>query len=45
MADPEVYSNGEKAKAVQKEINELSEKLEELNLQWMEAEEKLEALS
>ena len=45
MADPEIYSNGEKAKAVQKEINELSEKLEELNLQWMEAEEKLEALS
>nr|MBP3281031.1 ATP-binding cassette domain-containing protein [Treponema sp.] len=45
MADPDVYSNGEKAKAVQKEINELSEKLEELNLQWMEAEEKLEALS
>ena len=45
MADPEVYSNGEKAKAVQKEINELSEKLEDLNLQWMEAEEKLEALS
>lgn len=45
MADPDVYSNGEKAKAVQKEINELSNKLEELNLQWMEAEEKLEALS
>lgn len=42
MARPEVYSNGEKAKAVQKKIDELAEKLEELNLQWMEAADALE---
>ncbi len=42
MSDPEVYSNGEKAKAVQSKIAELSDKLEELNLQWMEAAEELE---
>lgn len=42
MAKPEVYSNGEKAKAVQKKIDELEEKLEELNLQWMDAAEALE---
>ena len=42
MAKPDVYSNGEKAKAVQKKIDELAEKLEELNLQWMEAAEALE---
>ena len=42
MAKPEVYSNGEKAKAVQKKIDDLAEKLEELNMQWMEAAEKLE---
>ncbi|MBQ9205487.1 MAG: ABC-F family ATP-binding cassette domain-containing protein [Treponema sp.] len=34
MADPEVYSNGEKAKAVQAKIAELSQKLDELNAQW-----------
>ncbi len=45
MARPEVYSNGEKAKAVQKEIEKVSESLEELNLQWMEAAEALEKLS
>lgn len=44
IADPEVYSNGEKAKAVQKKIEELAEKIEELNLQWMDAAEKLENL-
>lgn len=42
MAKPEVYSNGEKAKAVQKKIDDLAEKLEELNMQWMEAAEKFE---
>lgn len=42
MGKPEVYSNGEKAKAVQKKIDDLAEKLEELNMQWMEAAEKLE---
>ncbi len=45
MARPEVYSNGEKAKAVQKEIEKVSESLEELNLQWIEAAEALEKLS
>ena len=37
MADPEVYSNGEKAKAVQAKIALLSQKLDELNNQWEEA--------
>ena len=34
MGDPAVYSNGEKAKAVQNEISALEEKLEELNAAW-----------
>ena len=42
MASPEVYSNGEKAKAVQAKITELSQKLDELNAQWEEAAMKLE---
>lgn len=42
MSDPEVYSNGEKARAVQSKIAELSAQLEDLNLQWMEAAEELE---
>ncbi len=42
MADPAVYSNGEKAKAVQKKIEELSAKLDELNDKWMEAADNLE---
>ncbi len=42
MAKPEVYTNGEKAKSVQKKIDELAQKLEELNLEWMEAAEALE---
>ena len=42
MALPEVYSNGEKAKEVQKQIEELAAKLDELNEAWMEAAEKLE---
>lgn len=42
MADPEVYTNGEKAKSVQKKIEDLAQKLEELNLEWMEAAEVLE---
>ncbi|WP_296325306.1 ABC-F family ATP-binding cassette domain-containing protein [Treponema sp. UBA3813] len=37
MANPEVYSNGEKAKAVQAKIAQLSQKLDELNAQWEEA--------
>lgn len=42
MADPAVYSNGEKAKPVQKKIEELSAKLDELNDKWMEAADNLE---
>jgi ATP-binding cassette subfamily F protein 3 len=42
MANPEVYSNGEKAKAVQERISELSAKLDDLNARWEEAALKLE---
>jgi len=42
MADPEVYSNGEKAKAVQAKIAQLASKLDELNSQWEEAAMALE---
>ncbi|MBP5252061.1 MAG: ABC-F family ATP-binding cassette domain-containing protein [Treponema sp.] len=42
LADPEVYSNGEKAKSVQKKITELSEQIETLTLQWEEVSEKLQ---
>ncbi len=42
MGLPEVYSNGEKAKAVQKEIELLSKKLDELNEAWETAAEKLD---
>ena len=34
MSDPAVYSNGEKAKAVQADISKLEAKLEELNAAW-----------
>ena len=39
MADPSVYSNGEKAKAVQRELNEIVSKIEEVTEQWMLASE------
>lgn len=42
MADPNVYSNGEKAKAVQKKIEELAKQLDDLNEKWMEAADALE---
>ncbi len=42
MANPDVYSNGEKAKAVQKKIEELSARLDDLNEKWMEAADALE---
>lgn len=45
MANPDVYSNGEKAKAVQKKIEELSAKLDDLNEKWMEAADALEKFS
>ena len=35
LADPAVYSNGEKAKAVQREINDLAAQIEEVSEQWM----------
>jgi len=41
MGNPEVYSNGEKAKAVQNQINELEAKIEEKTAQWESASEKL----
>jgi ATP-binding cassette subfamily F protein 3 len=39
LADPAVYSNGEKAKAVQREIAEVSAKIDEVTEQWMLASE------
>ena len=42
MALPEVYSNGEKAKEGQKQIEELVAKLDKLNEDWMTAAEKLQ---
>ena len=39
LADPAVYSNGEKAKAVQREIEEVAAKIEEVTEQWMIASE------
>lgn len=37
MANPDVYSNGEKAKAVQNQISELEIQLEKLNVDWENA--------
>ena len=39
MADPSVYSNGEKARAVQHEIEEIAEKIEHATEKWMEISE------
>ena len=41
MADPSVYSNGEKAKAVQRELEEICSKIEETTAAWEEAAMKL----
>ncbi len=41
LADPAVYSNGEKAKAVQREINELVAQIDETTAAWEAAAEKL----
>ena len=41
MADPAVYSNGEKAKAVQREIEAIAAEIEEVTLKWEEATERL----
>ena len=43
LSNPDVYTNGEKAKAVQQEIDALSAQLDELNVRWETAAEKLEA--
>ena len=42
MADPAVYSNGEKAKAVQREIDEVAAELNKVNEAWEEAAMALE---
>ena len=39
LSDPAVYSNGEKAKAVQREISETAAKIDEVTEQWMLASE------
>ncbi len=41
MSNPDVYSNGEKARSVQKEIDSLSARLDDLNAKWEAAAEKL----
>ena len=41
LADPSVYTNGEKAKAVQREINALSQEIETTTQAWEQAAEKL----
>ena len=41
MANPAVYSNGEKSRAVQKQIDEVNARLDELNAAWETAAEKL----
>lgn len=42
MALPEVYSDGQKAKQVQQQIEMLAKKIDELNELWMQAAEKLD---
>lgn len=41
LAEPEIYSNGEKAKGVQRKIAALAEELEDLNAEWESAAEML----
>jgi ATP-binding cassette subfamily F protein 3 len=41
LADPSVYTNGEKAKSVQREITALSEEIETATAAWEQAAEKL----
>lgn len=41
MADPAVYSNGEKAKAVQRELDEVASQIEEKTSEWEAASEAL----
>ncbi|MCR4734559.1 MAG: ABC-F family ATP-binding cassette domain-containing protein [Treponema sp.] len=39
LALPEVYSNGEKAKAVQRELDEITKKIDDITEMWMEITE------
>lgn len=41
LSNPEIYSNGEKAKAVQKEIEEIVSQIEIVTLEWEKASEEL----
>ena len=41
LSDPQIYSNGEKAKAVQKEIEEIASQIEIVTLEWEKASEEL----
>lgn len=41
LSDPAVYSNGEKAKSVQKEIEEIAAQIEMVTLEWEKASEEL----
>ena len=45
LANPKVYSSGEKSREVRKKIEEIDAVLEDLNIQWMEAAEKLESFA
>ena len=45
LANPQVYSSGEKSREVRKKIEEIDDVLEDLNIQWMEAAEKLESFA
>ena len=39
LADPAVYSNGEKAKSVQRELDEIAKKIDDITEKWMEITE------
>lgn len=41
LANPAVYSNGEKAKSVQRDIENLAQKIEQITLEWEQASEEL----
>ena len=45
LANPAVYTDGEKAKTTQQEIDRLTARLDDLNAQWEAAAEQLERLS
>ena len=45
LANPKVYSSGEKSREVRKKIEEIDAVLEDLNIQWMEAAEKFESFA